>query len=315
MTGLLLALGLWGGPGAAMAVGAAPGEILLNNFLGSNIQRYGTDGTLLQTYTGTGKAWQGVSLTPDGHMVTTYRINGPTNPGVNLFDPEGVQVASFGTSAITNGLPGDVSVFADGTLAINDQDGNRVLFYSQTGDLIRAVGLSGVVHPFGSTVGSDHILYVAGLDSSNIGRVQPDGKVLSPIRLSFQPGDLVMSPLDGTLWVSDFYGDRVVHLDTAGTVLGSFSIDLTGVFAGIGLAPDGQSLYVTTQASTVIRQFDLRGNLLGEFDIVDPRMPLFLAVVPVPEPSGLTLAGVGLGILAAGRWWRSRSARRRVAAR
>src|SRR5262249_44194513 len=114
----------------------------------------------------------------------------------------------------------------------------------------------------------------------------------------FSPGDVVMNPMDGTLFVSDLNTATVVHLTTSGTVLGSFNIGLDqGVFAGLAMASDHQSLYVTTTESTVIRHFSLTGALRGEFPIVNALQPQFLAVASVPEPSALMLLGLGVSLL------------------
>jgi hypothetical protein len=143
---------LWLGHAAAGGPFQA-GEILLNNISGSNVQRYSPAGVLEQTYTGTGTDWEGASLTPDGNLVSAF--NTP-NAGINLFNPAGTQT---GTSAATSsGFTGDVSVFADGTLALNDQSTQDVQFFSQTGTLLSTVSLPGGTNPFGSTVGTDNIL-------------------------------------------------------------------------------------------------------------------------------------------------------------
>jgi MYXO-CTERM domain-containing protein len=130
-----------------------------------------------------------------------------------------------------------------------------------------------------------------------LAKVSQAGAFLGTIGLGFAPGDLVMNPVDGTLWVSDWSNDLVEHITTTGAGLGSFSTGLSGGFAGIGLAPDGNSLYVATGDSTVIRQFDLNGNQLGDFNISSPSIPWLLTVVPAPEPSTGGLALLGLGLL------------------
>jgi len=151
--------------------------------------------------------------------------------GIDIFNSSGTQVANFNTS-ITG--QGDVSVFANGTLATNDQNNNAVEFWSQTGTLLQTVSLTGLTDPFGSTVGSDGILYIAGVTSNNIARVNSSGGLLGNISLSFSPGDLVMNPADGTLWISGIGNGKVEHVTTSGTVLGSFSTGLSGAFTVSG---------------------------------------------------------------------------------
>ena len=98
--------------------------------------------------------------------------------------------------------------------------------------------LAGVNTPFGSTVGSDNVLYVTGAGSEVIGRVTEDGQVLSSIPLSFTPGDLVRAA-DGTFYVSGRFDDLVHHISAAGQDLNDFSIGLSGAFDGIALERTG----------------------------------------------------------------------------
>ena len=163
------------------------------------------------------------------------------------------------------------------------------------------MSLPGITTPFGSTVGSDGILYVAGLTSNNLARVSSGGVSLGNVSLGFAPGDLVMNPVDGTLWVSGRDNNLVEHITITGTVLGSFATGFSGLFDGIGLAPDDNSLYVTSEGSTVVKHFDLSGNLLNSFALTSPNTPVFLTVVPAPEPASAALLGLGTLLLAARR--------------
>ena len=120
-------------------------------------------------------------------------------------------------------------------------------------------------HPQKCTIGFDGILYVGGSGNNTLARVNAAGVSLGTVRLTFPPGDLVMNPVDGTLWVSGYFNDLVEHIRLDGTVLGSVPTYLNGSFSGIGLAQDNRSLYVTTASSAVVEHFDLNGNLIGSF--------------------------------------------------
>jgi streptogramin lyase len=259
-------------------------EILLNNFDAGNVQRYTQTGTLTKTYTATGAPdAEGAAVTPDGKVVTTAS-NSITASTVNIFYPDGTLATSF--SAGPNTIPGDVSVFADGTLAIIDQDNTTVQFFSQIGTLIRTVTLPAGSGPFGSTVGTDNVLYVANTDGSGFERIKADGTDLGTVALSFHPADIVMSPADGTLWINDFFAAVIHHVKTDGTEIGSFpATGLSGAGSGIGITPDGTSLYVTRMSSAVIRHYDLAGNTLDDITITNPSNPLFLTVTGPPPPN------------------------------
>ena len=135
---------------------------------------------------------------------------------------------------------------------------------------------------------------MAGGNSNNLARINSSGVSLGNISLSFSPGDLVMNPVDGTLWISGNSDSIVRHVKTDGTLLGSFPVALPNFFYGLGLAPDNQSLYVTSTSATLMRRYDFSGNPLSSFTIPNGTVPGTLTVVPaiVPEPaSTATLLG------------------------
>lgn len=293
--------------------GFNPGDILVNEFRGSSIERYDSNGTLLQTFTGMGTYFLGASLTPDGNLVTTYRLGGPGGyGGVNIFDPSGKQISTFTTPFPIQGGGGmstsaDLNVFADGVIAIVNQDGSAIQEYNQDGTFVRTVQFAIGSHVFGSTLGSDNTLYVAGDSSNTIQRVTQSGQILAPLVLSFRPGDLVRAA-DGTFYVTGFADGLVHHVSATGADLSTFEdagqVFPFAYFFGIGLATDGQSLYLNSGTATTVDHVSLSGSLLpGSFNLANPNDPLFLTVVPgvisVPEPSSLTLFGI-FGALASG---------------
>ena len=211
LTGLLALTLTFGADQPVLAGPFLPGEILVNERDGNSVQRYSATGTLLQTFTGTGTNWSGAALTPGGNLVAAYRT--PTN-GLDIFSPDGTQLTSF--AAPGAGIASDVSVFPDGTLALGTFSGDSVQFWSQAGVQGITVPLPASTFPFGSTVGSDGILYVAGFGNNTLARVSAGGVSLGSVSLTFEPGDLVMNPLDGTLWVSGASNARVEHITTTG---------------------------------------------------------------------------------------------------
>lgn len=279
---------------SAIAGPFLPGEILVNEINGNSIQRYSAGGTLLQTITGTNTFWEGAALTPDGNLVTNF---GTPSQGINIFNPNGTLITSFPVTTSGKGSA-DVSVFPNGTLALCDSNNNGVQFRSQTGTLLNTVFVGSSV---GSTVGSDGILYVTSRVGGALFRISAGGVSLGTVSLSFVAGDLVMNPADGTLWVAGKNDLLVHHIQTDGTVLGSFATGLSGTFLGIGLAPDDNSLYVTATSSTDVKHFDLSGNLLDSFALTSPNTVGYITVVPTPEPGSATLLLGGLTIIAARR--------------
>ena len=77
---------------------------------------------------------------------------------------------------------------------------------------------------------------------------------------------------------------------------------MTTGLAGIGLAPDNNSLYVAANTGILVEHFDLAGNLLGSFNRTSSSAASFLTVVPAappaPEPTSAALLLSGGAFLA-----------------
>jgi DNA-binding beta-propeller fold protein YncE len=254
----------------------ASGEILIDNFQSGNIQRYDNAGNLLQTYTGSGGLWTGASLTPQGFIATARRS--PT-AGVDILNPNGTQFLTFDTPAVN--VPGDISVFADGTMAIGSQLSSTIEFYSSTGIHLRSV--SGPNQPYGSTIAPDGTLWVGGVGGVGFGfkHYKEDGTLLGSFSTSFMPGDVVADPHDGTLWVTEREDSAVAHLDASGTLLNSFSVDFSFAFDGIAMAPD-QTLYLVDQTDPRVLHYSEAGSLLDSFTMTSSDGPVFITVIPEP---------------------------------
>ncbi len=271
------------------------GDVLLNNFAGANIEQIAADGTLTQTFTGTGQFWVGASLTPEGNLVTVYRNIGSIVAGVNVLLPDGTEQTTF---SFTNANPGDVAVFADGTIAVSAANYDRVDRYSPTGTPLGFIKTLGMDAPGGVAIGPDDTLWVANRSSFDLSHMAQDGTDLGGFPLPFSPGDVVVDPTDATLWVSDKDSGLLYHYSTAGVSLGSFPTGVSGDFQGLGIGSDG-TLYVTGIGSSAILRYASDGTLLGSLPIDSPATPFRLTVVPVPEPAALVIAGIGLLGLAA----------------
>jgi hypothetical protein len=290
--------------------GFLAGDILLDNVKGDNVQQYAPDGTLKHTFTGTGQHWWGASLTPDGNLVTAFATNGTLGSGIDIFSPSGTQIASFSTPQV--GSPGDVSVFPDGTLAINDQSNSRTVLYTQGGTFVRSISLPGTVDPRGSMIQSNGRLWVTDNNQATISlELYNQGENnFNPLPgvsvLNYAAVDLVQDPVNG-LWLVDGAG-LTVHHAVFGALSGvnqfdqqvftlpeisSFSTAVNGAITGIGMASDG-SLWVIGQFDTNVYHYSQAGALLGSFPLVNPAFPEFLTVVPAPEQSTFVLGLLSL---------------------
>ena len=269
------------------------GDILLNLF-GGPLQQYRADGTVVNSYTGPGSAWEGATPIGNDKLVTTRRS--PT-PGINIFDTNG-NISTFNLEAGTT--PGDVSVFSDGTLAISDQNG-RVLFYSQAGAFIKSVTHPDFSSrsPFGSAVASDDTLWIAAPDkpfpnSSALYHFSSDGSFLGKMELPFTAYEVAIDPTDGTFWLPKFSGATLYNFSSNGLELSHFTTLIGHGFISVAASNDG-TVFVSGSGESSIYHYSRSGELLGSFSVGTPGRPLFMNIVTVPEPSTSLLAIIAIG--------------------
>ena len=268
-----------------------PGDILLNNFGGSNIQVYDGSGQLRQTITGTGGLWEGASLTADFEIVTTHRS---PNDGINIFSPAGVEVATFDTPQVD--IPGDVSVFADGTLAVSDQLGNEVELFSRAGAHLGTISAPGLRQPFGSAIDIDDTLWVAAA-GFGVFQFERSGALVGQFNPGFRVSDLTVDFVDGTLWLTNRFSGEVANFTPDGVLLSEFQTSVVGELRAIAIDANRRVLVVGEQSTNVLR-YGMDGLLLDSFPIDNPEQPLFMTVVPGPEPPSITPVGREVGNLA-----------------
>jgi hypothetical protein len=270
------------------------GDFLLSNSSDSlgllnNLQQYSSTGTLLQTfYAPTGTTYcEGAALTADMKLVTTIRT---PSPSIAIFAADGSLFSCFPTPQVIGG-PGDVSIFADGTLAISDINGSAIRLYTQTGDFVRSITLPAGAKGWGNTCAPDNTLWVADY-TGHIYHVNESGTLLNNFAVSGTHSDLVVDPTDNSLWVADSYDNSVLHISSAGSLLKKFSTNMW--FAdGIALAND-HTLYVCGEFSSSLAHYSTDGTYLNSINLSGNYQPVFLNIVSsVPEPTSLFLLALG----------------------
>ena len=243
------------------------GDILVNYYgEGSSppsLVQYRPDGTVVaQTSGGSGIRWIGVTPLAGDRWLTARRYPN----GVNIFDATGVEIATFDTPEITYAT-GDTGVLSDGTLVVNDLDG-EIELYSETGTHLGTISNSQLDRPVGMYIDDQDHIWVAdvimGLPGQGaILEFEPNGTLLTLLTTNFVAGDLILAA-DGTIWCADYDVGFVKHLDTSGNVLGSFPTAVLGFFIAIGMARDG-TLYCMGTNSDQLYHYDQTGTLLGTF--------------------------------------------------
>jgi sugar lactone lactonase YvrE len=275
-------------PARSFASDLVPGDILVNNLSTSNVQEYQPNGTLVHTFKGTGTLFEGASITPTGDLVTTYRS--PSPGGVDVFSSAGTQVLSFTTPQVA-GNQADVSVFPDGVFAVNNQNsaGDALDEYSSTGSFIRSITLPDTGDPSGNYVAPNGTLWVVEAAGPII-NMDENGATQTTIEPDFSGGvAVVVNPIDNSIYVTDYINSLVHHFSSTGAVLGQFSTNISDP-DGIGIASDG-TLYIDGDSDLVDHYSD-SGTLLGTITLSNPGTPLYLSVIPIPEPTSLALATI-----------------------
>src|SRR4051794_2452342 len=171
----------------------SPGDILVTDFEANRVQQYSPAGVLLQTFTGSGTQWGGVALAPNGNLVVAHRSNVPDDNqgGVDVFSPSGVQVGTFSTPQV--GVSADVSVFADGVLAITDLVG-PTQEYTQPGAFVRTLPQGpGTFHNGTAVARTNGSLWTADASANELINQSETGAILQTVNVPFTPRDLVVA--------------------------------------------------------------------------------------------------------------------------
>ncbi|MEE8469257.1 MAG: hypothetical protein V3T22_12425, partial [Planctomycetota bacterium] len=262
-----------------------PGELLLNSFQNpSLLVHYRPDGTLVKTGAGTGILWEGAAILPDGKWVTSRRNN---KPGVNIFDGvTGLEITSWDMPGFS-GAPGDVGVFSDGTIAVVQLSG-MVWRFDTAGNVIASWSVS--ERPFGILVDDQDEVWTCDVKSGLLWHTDDQGQKINAFSTGTSAGDVTMAA-DGTLFVTRRNNGEVAHYAPDGTFLGAFMATGNLGTSGIAMGED-QTLWVTGEAETLLRNFDQAGKLLGSFHVGIAIQPLFLTIaVSSPGDIGTNYCG------------------------
>ncbi len=193
---------------------------------------------------------------------------------MNIFDGvTGAEIATWDLPGFT-GNPGDVGVFSDGTLAVVDQ-GGMVWRLDTAGNVLASWKVSG--HPAGILVDSQDHVWTCDFDSGVLWHTDDQGNKINEFFVGGDPPDVTVAD-DGTLFVIDYVTGEVAHFAPDGTFLGAFVATGNPFTAGIAMGAD-QTLWVTCFKTTLIRNYDQSGTLLGTFDSGPAWQPVFLTIL------------------------------------
>lgn len=300
--------------------------LLVSSFGTNSVLKFdSTTGQFLGTFASGGGLIgpDGLAYGPDGNLyVATRDINNGGIGGVLRFD--GTTGAFLGTVVaptlydpfgITFGPNGDLYVSTDGPVGVGGSP--QVLEYSvnASGAALVASLSNGLQNPQaeaqGIAFGPDGRLYLATdaggvkVYDANAGKFEtfasPPSSSTNDYDLAFSAGHLFVT--DSNEVVSGIAYGRVLEYDaTTGAYQGVFgdTYPTSGLLdraAGLAVGPDG-NLFVAGFNSNNVVQFDgVTGQSLGQFipsDTGGLDTPTYMVFQPVPEPSSMTLLGVGL---------------------
>ncbi len=220
---------------------------------------------------------------------------------VEEFSPTGADLGTFASSGLVH--PDGLAFDAAGNLYVANTFAGSIEKFSPTGTDLGTVA-SGLPGPVGLAFDAAGNLYAAIEGSGTIEKFSPSGADLgtfassggsAPIGLAFDAA--------GNLYVSNANSNTVEKISPTGTDLGTFA---SGLSDPAGLAFDAAgNLYVANGDTGTIEEFSPTGADLGTFasGLGNPTGLAFVPgegglplanLEPVPQPSSLTMAGIGL---------------------
>lgn len=230
----------------------SPAHMELRNAVGS---------VLASNAGGPGDAYIGAAFDDSGNWITSRRS--PSR--VEKFAATGQPLGGFDAPEV-DGAASDVSVFADGTVAVCNFGGSGgVHLYSPVGAYLGSFPAGANV--WSSTVDGLDRLWVIDLTQwpgnpgpSTLLTFDRTGVLLQTLVLGFRAGDLVVAP-GGDLWIVDFAG-RVEHRTGAGALLASFSLGVAEGTWGLARMDDG-SLWIAHYVQSQLLHVSAQGAALG----------------------------------------------------
>ncbi len=266
-----------------------------------------TGAQVLVSQGGTPDCWEGITSLVSGGFAVARK----SPSGVNLFDENGQQTATFNTPEVAGAS--DLAVYSDGSFAIVDLLGD-VERYSPSGQYVGNIDHATLLKPWGLDVDDSDVLWVADRVSSSqqsgaIVRFDQSGAWLGTFSLPVQCDDLAVAP-DGTVWTIGESTGTAYQFDSSGTLLTSFQVFGANKSSyGLTRLSDGTLVFVAASVPHLARH-DPSGTLLNQIPIPPGSTTLFRLGVAGKvhwQEAGAGLAGAagvpqlsGVGTLTAG---------------
>ena len=198
----------------------------------------------------------GVAVDADGR---TY-VSDLTTGLISVFDAAGRVTGLFVGPGLTGSAPGAL-LFRDGLLYVSDLRGHRVLALDEDGVAVRTIAPGAgdpMSYPNGIWVDDSGAVFVSDTNNNRVLWFSPDGDGMRVLAGSFLgPRGLVVDQ-SGSLYVAETLAHRVSAREAGGGE--SFNLSTAGGMSlgfPVGVATDGQRLFVTDRAARGVQVWQL----------------------------------------------------------
>ena len=222
----------------------------------------------------------GLSLTSDGRLlVVDYE-----NKEVCTFNRNGKLLDVF--EATENSFTGNIAVFSDGNIALNDPPNSDVKVYTPEGAFVRNIGCAEMHNPQGLAVNKEDQLFVVEEDCAKMYVFKGTGELQYSFSIDVEefvitiPQDICIGS-NGLVYVTERDNHVICVYKPNGEFVQMFGGDILSGDKGIGATPDGH-IVVSSSTYHKISIFTTEGECIHE------------VAVGLDQPhSGIVVDGIG----------------------